>query len=60
MAQQQLVMKTDVVQAWAIQPADEGDNTAIVFRVQGGAAAFSFCLMTLPAFLKQLFCKHAS
>ena len=42
MAQQQLVMKADVVQAWAMQPTDEGRNTAIVFSVQGGTAAYSF------------------
>ena len=39
---QQLVMKTDAVQAWTMQPTDEGRNTAIVFRVQAGTAAFSF------------------
>ena len=42
MAQQQLVMKADVVQAWALQPTDEGRNTAIVFSVQAGTAAYSF------------------
>jgi hypothetical protein len=39
---QQLVMKTETVQTWAMQPTDEGRNTAIVFRVQAGTAAFSF------------------
>jgi hypothetical protein len=38
----QIVMKTEPVQAWAVQPTADGSQTAIVFKVRTGTAAFSF------------------
>jgi hypothetical protein len=37
-----VVVKAETVQAWAVQPTDDGSQTAVIFKVKTGTAGFSF------------------
>ena len=39
---EEVVVKAETVQAWAVQPTDDGSQTAVIFKVKTGTTGFSF------------------
>ena len=55
-----VVMNTEPVQAWAVQPTTDGSHTAIVFKARTGTAAFTLAPNDFDRFAGRIIAEAAT
>jgi hypothetical protein len=54
-----VVVNTEAVQAWAIQPTTDGSHTAIIFKARTGTTAFTLAPGDLDRFAERIIAEAA-